>query len=121
MDREAHKSTSFEDANRWDKQQQWAMTPDERLQIINQTERVEKVVEEHVKAKEHYMDAAAQWKKSERILKDFIEELMLKLRSANIDLIRAGLKPYLFDKESDNGPAAPPPRKRRKVVDASDQ
>lgn len=33
MDREAHKSTSFEDADRWDKEQQWAMTPDERLAI----------------------------------------------------------------------------------------
>ena len=36
MDREAHKSTSFEVADRWDKQQQWAMTPDERLAIAKE-------------------------------------------------------------------------------------
>lgn len=36
MDREAHKSTSFQDADRWDKEQQWAMTPDERLAIAKE-------------------------------------------------------------------------------------
>lgn len=36
MEREAHKSTSFEEADRWDKQQQWAMTPDERLAIAKE-------------------------------------------------------------------------------------
>ena len=33
MDREAHKSKSFEEADRWDKKQQWAMPPDERLAV----------------------------------------------------------------------------------------
>ncbi len=31
MDRVAHKATSFADAERWDREQHWAMTPDERL------------------------------------------------------------------------------------------
>jgi hypothetical protein len=31
MEREAHKSTSFAEAARWDREQQWSMTPDERL------------------------------------------------------------------------------------------
>ena len=31
MEREAHKSLSFADAARWDREQQWAMTPEERL------------------------------------------------------------------------------------------
>ena len=31
MEREAHKCTSFAEADRWDKEQQWKMTPDERL------------------------------------------------------------------------------------------
>lgn len=33
MDREAHKSRSFSDADRWDREQQWSMTPEERLRI----------------------------------------------------------------------------------------
>ena len=33
MEHDAHKSTSFEDAARWDREQQWAMTPDERIEI----------------------------------------------------------------------------------------
>jgi hypothetical protein len=33
MEREAHKSRSFDDANHWDREQQLAMTPDERLEI----------------------------------------------------------------------------------------
>ncbi len=33
MEREAHKSRSFADADRWDKEQHWAMTPDERFAI----------------------------------------------------------------------------------------
>ena len=33
MDRDAHKSTSFAEAARWDREQMWAMTPDERLAI----------------------------------------------------------------------------------------
>ncbi|MCA8978335.1 MAG: hypothetical protein KDC98_26640 [Planctomycetes bacterium] len=36
MEREAHKSTSFADAARWDKQQQWSMTPDERLALAKE-------------------------------------------------------------------------------------
>jgi hypothetical protein len=36
MEREAHKSRSFADADRWDKEQQWAMTPDERLAIAKE-------------------------------------------------------------------------------------
>jgi hypothetical protein len=33
MDREAQKSRSFEDADHWDRSQQLAMTPDQRLEI----------------------------------------------------------------------------------------
>lgn len=33
MEREAHKSRSFADAAAWDREQMWAMTPDERLEI----------------------------------------------------------------------------------------
>jgi hypothetical protein len=33
MDREAHESRSFAEAARWDLQQQWSMTPKERLEI----------------------------------------------------------------------------------------
>jgi len=33
MDREAHKARSFAEAAQWDLRQQWAMTPDERLEI----------------------------------------------------------------------------------------
>jgi len=36
MEREAHESRSFADADRWDKEQQWAMTPDERLAIAKE-------------------------------------------------------------------------------------
>ncbi len=36
MKREAHKSTSFEEAERWNKEQMWAMTPDERLAIAKE-------------------------------------------------------------------------------------
>lgn len=36
MKREAHKSKSFEDAERWNKEQMWAMTPDERLAIAKE-------------------------------------------------------------------------------------
>ncbi len=31
MDRVAHKAMSFADAEQWDREQHWAMTPDERL------------------------------------------------------------------------------------------
>jgi hypothetical protein len=31
MERVAHKSTSFAEAERWDREQHWAMTPQERL------------------------------------------------------------------------------------------
>ena len=33
VDREAHKSTSFQEADGCDKEQQWAITPDERMAI----------------------------------------------------------------------------------------
>lgn len=33
MDREVHKSRSFADAERHDREQQWGMTPDQRLQV----------------------------------------------------------------------------------------
>ena len=33
MDREAHKARSFAEADQWDLQQQWAMTPDERFEV----------------------------------------------------------------------------------------
>jgi len=33
MEREGHKSYSFAEAEQWDLQQQWAMTPDERFEI----------------------------------------------------------------------------------------
>jgi len=33
VDREVHKAFSFAEAARWDLQQQWAMTPEERLEI----------------------------------------------------------------------------------------
>jgi hypothetical protein len=33
MEREAYKTTSFEDAARHDREQMWAMTPDERMAI----------------------------------------------------------------------------------------
>lgn len=33
MEREVHKSKTFEDAARWDREQQWAMTPEERFEI----------------------------------------------------------------------------------------
>jgi hypothetical protein len=33
MERDAYKTRSFEDAARWDRQQHWALTPDERLAI----------------------------------------------------------------------------------------
>jgi hypothetical protein len=33
MERDAHKSRSFDDAAQWDKEQQLSMTPDERLEI----------------------------------------------------------------------------------------
>lgn len=32
MDREVHKSRSFEEAERHDREQQWRMTPDERFE-----------------------------------------------------------------------------------------
>lgn len=34
MEREAHKAHSFAAAEQWDLQQQWAMTPDERLEAL---------------------------------------------------------------------------------------
>jgi len=34
MERDVHKSRSFDDAARWDREQQLAMTPDERLELI---------------------------------------------------------------------------------------
>ena len=33
MEREVHKATSFADAARWDREQQWALTPEERFEI----------------------------------------------------------------------------------------
>ncbi len=33
MEREVHKSHSFADAERWDREQMWSMTPDERIEI----------------------------------------------------------------------------------------
>jgi len=33
MDREVHKSRSFAEAERHDREQQWRMTPDERMQV----------------------------------------------------------------------------------------
>jgi len=36
MDREAHKARSFVDADRWDREQMWAMTPDERMAIAKE-------------------------------------------------------------------------------------
>lgn len=33
MDREVHKSRSFEEAERHDREQQWRMTPDERFEV----------------------------------------------------------------------------------------
>lgn len=33
MERIAHKASSFDDAARWDREQQHAMTPDERLEV----------------------------------------------------------------------------------------
>jgi hypothetical protein len=36
MERIAHKCTSFEEAARWDREQQWAMIPDERLAIAKE-------------------------------------------------------------------------------------
>lgn len=33
MDREVNKAKSFADADRWDREQMWAMTPDERIAI----------------------------------------------------------------------------------------
>jgi hypothetical protein len=36
MEREAHKSRSFADADRWTREQMWAMTPDERLAIAKE-------------------------------------------------------------------------------------
>ena len=33
MEREANRAHSFAEAERWNLQQQWAMTPDERLEI----------------------------------------------------------------------------------------
>jgi hypothetical protein len=35
MEREANKSHSFADAERWDREQMWAMTPDERIEIAS--------------------------------------------------------------------------------------
>lgn len=34
MERVAFKTTSFAEADRWDREQVWAMTPDERLRIL---------------------------------------------------------------------------------------
>lgn len=34
MEREAHKARSFEEADCWDREQQHAMTPDERFAIV---------------------------------------------------------------------------------------
>jgi hypothetical protein len=36
MEREAHKSRSFADADRWDREQHQAMTPDERFAIAKE-------------------------------------------------------------------------------------
>lgn len=36
MERIAHKCTSFAEAARWDREQQWAMTPDERLAVAKE-------------------------------------------------------------------------------------
>jgi len=36
MEREAHKSRSFDEAARWDRAQQRAMTPDQRLAIAKE-------------------------------------------------------------------------------------
>jgi hypothetical protein len=36
MDREVHKAKSFADADRWDREQMWAMTPDERMAIAKE-------------------------------------------------------------------------------------
>jgi len=36
MDREANKSYSFADAERWNLRQMWAMTPDERLDLAKE-------------------------------------------------------------------------------------
>lgn len=33
MEREANKARSFAEAEEWDRQQMWAMTPDERIEI----------------------------------------------------------------------------------------
>ncbi len=33
MERVAHKSHSFAEAAEWDRQQMWAMTPDERIEV----------------------------------------------------------------------------------------
>ncbi len=33
MEREAHKSHSFAEAERWNLEQAWSMTPDERMEI----------------------------------------------------------------------------------------
>lgn len=36
MDRDAHKARSFAEADRWDREQMWAMTPDERMAIAKE-------------------------------------------------------------------------------------
>lgn len=36
MEREANKAHSFAEAEQWDRQQQWAMTPDERHAIAKE-------------------------------------------------------------------------------------
>ncbi len=33
MERDAHKARSFAEAARWDLQQQWSLTPEQRLEI----------------------------------------------------------------------------------------
>ncbi len=34
MERVAFKASSFAEADRWDREQSWALTPDERLKIL---------------------------------------------------------------------------------------
>ena len=36
MERESNKARSFAEAEQWDRQQMWAMTPDERMQIAKE-------------------------------------------------------------------------------------
>lgn len=44
MERVAHKTRSFEEADRWDREQSWRLSPDERLRIL-------KVLQERVYGK----------------------------------------------------------------------